>query len=131
VAGAAVRESVTLAGLAERARVARDFVGGVLGPGHPCQDAAVLLVSELFGNSVRHSGSGLAGGTVTVPVTDAQGLVRVEVTDCGGPEVPRLRPAGGDAEGGRGLELVAAPAATWGWRRRGGRIVTWFELMPG
>ena len=60
-ARAAVRESVTPAGLAERARVARAFTGGVLGPGHPCRDAAVLLVSELFGNSVRHSGSGLAG----------------------------------------------------------------------
>jgi hypothetical protein len=63
-------------------------------------------------------------------VTAGDGLVRVEVTDCGGPGVPRLRPAGGDAEGGRGLELVAALAARWGWRRRGGRIVTWFVLTP-
>ena len=69
MAGSAVRESVTLAGLAERARVARAFTGGVLGAGHPCQDAAVLLVSELFGNSVRHSASGAAGGRVTVAVT--------------------------------------------------------------
>ena len=40
MAGAAVRETVTLAGLAERTRVARAFVGGVLGPGHPCGDDA-------------------------------------------------------------------------------------------
>ena len=40
---AAVRKSVTLAGRAERARVARAFVGGVLGPGHPCGDDATLL----------------------------------------------------------------------------------------
>lgn len=126
--GAAVRESVTLAGLAERAQVARAFTGGVLGPGHPCQEVAVLLVSELFGNSVRHSGSGAAGGTVTVAVTAGDGLVRVEVTDRGGPGVPRLRQAGSDAESGRGLELVAALAARWGWRRRGGRTVTWFVL---
>jgi hypothetical protein len=32
---AAVRESATLAGRAEQARVARAFVRGVLGPGHP------------------------------------------------------------------------------------------------
>lgn len=32
----AVRESVTMAGRAERARVARVFTAGVLGPGHPC-----------------------------------------------------------------------------------------------
>ena len=49
---AAVRESVTVAGRAERARVARTFVGAVLGLGHPCGDVAVLLVSEIFGNSV-------------------------------------------------------------------------------
>ncbi|MGH3193197.1 MAG: hypothetical protein ACRDOL_39290 [Streptosporangiaceae bacterium] len=34
MARVAVRESVTVAGLAERARVVRAFVGGVLGPGH-------------------------------------------------------------------------------------------------
>ncbi|MGO8890163.1 MAG: ATP-binding protein [Streptosporangiaceae bacterium] len=108
-----------------RARVARTFVGGVLGPGHPCGDAAVLLVSELFGNSVRHSGSGAPGETVTVTVTVAvragDGMVRVEVSDRGGPGVPELGPAGRDAEGGRGLQLVAGLAARWGWRRRGGR----------
>ena len=58
MAPAVVRESVTVAGRAERARVARAFTAGVLGPGHPCGDDAALLVSELFGNSVRHSGSG-------------------------------------------------------------------------
>ena len=53
----AVREAVTLAGRAERARVARAFIDGVLGPGHPCGDVAALLVDELFANSIRHSGS--------------------------------------------------------------------------
>jgi anti-sigma regulatory factor (Ser/Thr protein kinase) len=63
-----IQESVTVAGRAERARIARAFVGGVLGPGHPCGDDAALLVSELFGNSVRHSQS---GGTVAVSVGTA------------------------------------------------------------
>jgi serine/threonine-protein kinase RsbW len=76
MAGTAVRESVTLAGRPERARVARAFVGGVLGAGHPCGEDAGLLVSELFGNSVRHSRSGAAGGTVTVAVSAGDGLVR-------------------------------------------------------
>ena len=125
---AAVRESVTLAGRAERARVARAFVGGVLGPGHPCRDVAVLLVSELFGNSVRYSRSGDPGETATVAVRAGDGVVRVEVTDRSGPGVPELRQAGRDVEDGRGLWLVAAMAARWGWRRRGGRTMTWFEL---
>jgi anti-sigma regulatory factor (Ser/Thr protein kinase) len=129
--GAAVRESVTLAGRPEQARLARTFVGAVLGTGHPCGDNAVLLVSEIFGNSVRHSASGLPGETVTVAVTAGGGIVRVEVTDRSGPQVPELRAAGGDVESGRGLGLVAALAARWGWRRHGGRTVTWFELPHG
>ena len=80
----AVRESVTVAGRAERARVARAFTVGVPGPGHPCGDHAALLVSELFSNSVRHGGSGAEGETVTVEVRAAGGVVRVEVTDRGG-----------------------------------------------
>jgi anti-sigma regulatory factor (Ser/Thr protein kinase) len=125
MARVAVRESVTLAGRAERARAARRFVSEVLGPGHPCGDVAVLLVSEVFGNSVRHSGSGARGETVTVAVIAGDGVVRVEVTDRAGEGTPELRPAGRDAEGGRGLQLVAGLAARWGWRRqRGGRLVT-------
>ena len=129
MAGTAVRESVTRAGRAERARIARTFGGRVLGPGHPSGDDAALLVTELFGNSVRHSRSGAAGETVAVKARD--GLVRVEVTDRSGPEVPELYPAGQDAEGGRRLQMVVGLAARWGWRRRGGRTVTWFELLSG
>ncbi len=132
MAGPVVRETVMLAGRVERARVARAFVGGVLGHGHPCGDVAALLVDELFVNSVRHSGSGAPGGVVTVAVKAAAGVIRVEVTDLSGPEVPEPRQAGIDAEDGRGLQLVARLAMRWGWRRRGGgRTVTWFELPHG
>jgi anti-sigma regulatory factor (Ser/Thr protein kinase) len=114
----AVRESVTLARRAERSRAAHVFVSEVLGSGHPCGDVAILLVSEVFGNSVRHSGSGAPGETVAVIAGD--GVVRVEVTDRAGPGTPELRPVGRDAEGGRGLQLVAGLAARWGWRRAAG-----------
>jgi len=75
MAGAEILESVTVAGRTVRARVARAFVGGVLGPGHPCGDDVALLVSELFGNSVRHSGSGAAGG-IPGPCAGNCGCVR-------------------------------------------------------
>jgi serine/threonine-protein kinase RsbW len=113
MAGLEIRESVTVAGRAERARVARAFVGGMLGPGRPCGDDAALLVRELFGNSVRHSRSGAAGGTITVAVSAGDGLVRVEVTDRGAPEVPELCPAGREAEADQGLSSLRAS-------RRGG-----------
>jgi anti-sigma regulatory factor (Ser/Thr protein kinase) len=126
MAGRAVRETVTLAGRADRARLARAFVEGLLGSGHPCGDVAALLVGELFSNSLRHSGSGAPGETVAVMMADD--VIRVEVTDRSGPRVPEPRPAGRDAEGGRGVHIVARLATRWGWRRRGGRTVTWFEL---
>jgi anti-sigma regulatory factor (Ser/Thr protein kinase) len=131
MAGVAVRESVTVAGLAGRARVARAFAGAVLGPGHPCRDDAALLVGELFGNSIRHSGSGAPGQTVTVAVVARDGVVRVEVADRTGTGVPELRPADGEAEGGRGLQLVERLSTRWGWRRDSGQTVTWFELRHG
>jgi serine/threonine-protein kinase RsbW len=93
--------------------------------------AAVLLVSELSGNSVRCSRSGDPGETVTVAVMAGGGIVRVEVADRSGPVRPGLRLAGGDSDGGRGLGLVAALAAQWGWRRCAGRTVTWFGLRHG
>ena len=111
--------------------VARAFVNGVLGASHLESEVAVLLASELVTNSVLHSGSSVPGGVVTVSGAAGGGGVRVEVTDHSGPGVPVLLPAGsadGEAEGSRGMRLVDALAARWGWRRRGGQMVTWFEL---
>jgi anti-sigma regulatory factor (Ser/Thr protein kinase) len=125
--GVTVRESVNVAGLVERARAVRSFAGAVLGPGHPCGDDAILLASELFANSLRHSSSGLPGETVTV--TAGVAAVRVEVADRSGPGAPELRRAGEDAEDGRGLGIVERLAERWGWRRRGGRTVTWFVIQ--
>jgi anti-sigma regulatory factor (Ser/Thr protein kinase) len=90
---------------------------------------ATLLAGELFVNSVRHSGSSAPGETATVKVKAANDVIRVEVTDRSGPGVPEPRPVGSDAEDGRGLQLVARLAVRWGWRRRVGRTVTWFEIL--
>jgi anti-sigma regulatory factor (Ser/Thr protein kinase) len=104
--GLVVRETVTFAGRLERVRVARQFVGAVLDPGHPCGDAAVLLVSELVTNSVRHSGSAVPGGVMMVTVAAGDKVVRVELTDRCGDGVPVLQsaaPADGETKGNRGL----------------------------
>jgi hypothetical protein len=50
-----VRESVTVAGLAQRARVARAFPEGVLGPGHPFGDDTA---TEIAGRATEGSGPG-------------------------------------------------------------------------
>ena len=62
-------------------------------------DLALLLASELVTNSVRHGGSAVPGGTVTVTVAAGDEVVRVEVTDLIGDGVPVLPSAAESAEG--------------------------------
>lgn len=125
---AAARESVTIAGRPERVAVARAFAAAVLGRRHPEGETAVLLVSELVTNSVRHSASRLPGQTITVTVLSDGEVIRVEVTDRRGAAMPVLRSADDGAEGSRGLYLVDTLAVRWGFDQDGGHTTTWFEL---
>lgn len=121
---------VNLEARAEQVPAARDFVGRMLGRRHPCADTAVLLTSELVANSVRYSGCHRSGEPVTVTVSVQGTVVSIEVTDTTGPTVPQVRAEDGLAEGGRGLRLVEALAATWGYRSDGARTTTWFVCLP-
>ena len=120
--GSGVRDSVTIEARAEQVGVARAFVGGVLGAAHPCVDVAVLLASELVTNSVRHGGSAVAGGKVTVTVSAGGRGVRVAVAERSGPGVPVMVPdVGAEAVESRGMRLVDALATRWGYEREAGR----------
>jgi len=110
---------------------ARQFVRKHL-EGDARLEDAVLVVSELVTNAVRHSASADAGA-ITVTLAGLPGGVRIEVTDQGspdpGPVIPPPRPAWELAESGQGLRLVAeAAAGRWGhYRTRTGRAV-WAEI---
>ncbi|MCC9307596.1 ATP-binding protein [Kitasatospora sp. RB6PN24] len=75
---------------------------------------AELLLSELLTNACRHAkyppGRDVSA---TWTLTPAAGLLRIEVSDANR-RLPEPRPAGADDESGRGLELLAALATTWG-----------------
>ncbi|MDQ0956794.1 anti-sigma regulatory factor (Ser/Thr protein kinase) [Streptomyces sp. B4I13] len=80
-------------------------------PGELCADA-VLLVSELATNAVRHTlGTRFLCGVGLV----AEGCLRLEVHDHDrtGRGLPRCEP-GPDDEGGRGLLLVEQLSQAWG-----------------
>jgi hypothetical protein len=71
---------------------------------------------------------------VRVFVARVLGESRVEGTDrCGGsvPVLPAAAPADDEAEGSRGLWLVDALSARWGYDRGGGLAMAWFELGQG
>jgi len=70
--------------------------GGPPGNMRKLSSSPALLVSEIFGNSVRHSRSGDPGDMITVAVKVkvkvkvTGSAVRVEVTDRSGPGVPPI-----------------------------------------
>jgi len=97
---------------------------------HPRADDAVLLVSELVANAVRHSDSALPGGQVTVAVACCSGTLHIDVIDAGSPTTkPELRPAPGPLTcSGRGLWLVRELSSAWGWHDTPTGRVVWFQL---
>ncbi|MFE7167403.1 ATP-binding protein [Streptomyces sp. NPDC057616] len=99
--------------------------------GHPPDDPAladaVLLVSELATNVVRHGP--LLEREFEVAVTAlADGSCLIEVSDEGRLE-PRLRVVGDWEEAGRGLHLVESVAAAWGVWSRGHHGKTVWALV--
>jgi serine/threonine-protein kinase RsbW len=88
------------------------------------RDDAILLVSELVSNVVRHV-TGTAAMRVEVHLSEP-GL-RVEVVDSSALPA-ELRPPG--PHGGHGIGLVAAVAERWGSDDHGNGKRVWFELKP-
>jgi anti-sigma regulatory factor (Ser/Thr protein kinase) len=103
---------------------ARQWLTELLGAAHPACDDAVLLLSEAFTNSVRHS----RGDTITVLAFVRESTVRVKVVDKGGDALPHYvhDPYG---EGGRGLPIMHELAHDWGFEvLRNGQVVVWFDV---
>lgn len=85
---------------------------------------AELLVSELVTNALRHA---LPPMEVRVQPIGANG-VRIEVFDAAGDQWPMEDAAPLDAEGGRGVEIVAALASRWGTEPADSGKLVWAEL---
>ncbi|RJL20196.1 ATP-binding protein [Bailinhaonella thermotolerans] len=91
-------------------------------------DDALLCVSELATNAIKHTTSGHSTFVVALDVDDAGGA-RVSVVDQGAAGVPVVQVPSSDAEGGRGLLLVNVLADGVGHAMvPGGRQATWFAL---
>lgn len=88
---------------------------------------AELLASEIVTNAVQaHERAGASGLVrVTTEITGGELCVSVFDEAPGVPEPKRMR---GDAEGGRGLDLVESLAYQWCWTGRSGCKLVWFSL---
>jgi anti-sigma regulatory factor (Ser/Thr protein kinase) len=123
-----VLERLTLPASEPAAGEARRWLRKVVGE-HPRLDDAVMLLSEAVGNSVLHTDSPVIGIVVLV---DRDGDLMVEVIDRGSATVPTVAAAADDplAESGRGLRLIRALSARWGFAEEPPYCLLWFLLTP-
>ena len=121
------------------AKAAREFSARVLrGWDVPVlADDAAVIVSELVSNAIRHgvggrNSSGAAYDRIELILWRRSGQIICAVTDPG-TGTPALANPDPLAEQGRGLHVVEALAATWGWTRLGDcRKAVWAALpAPG
>jgi anti-sigma regulatory factor (Ser/Thr protein kinase) len=103
-------------------RHVRDALG-LHGLGEFAQDAAIIT-SELVANAVQHAcGNGAARIGVTLTCAGNPAAVTILVSDSSS-QGPVRRETPPDSEQGRGLQIVEALSAHWGWRRGGsGKVV--------
>ena len=118
--------ALALPGIPGSVPVARRHVRdalGLHGLGEFAQDAAIIT-SELVANTVQHAcGNGAARIGVTLTCAGNPAAVTVVVSDsCS--QGPVRRDASPGSEQGRGLQIVEALSARWGWRYEdGGKAV--------
>lgn len=112
-------------------RTARRKLAEALAESHVAStvaDDAVLILSELLSNALRHARP-LASGDVRVAWRLApDGLLEVEVTDGGGPTRPQQSTPSISARGGRGLDIISALAGDWGVRVSPTESTVWAVL---
>lgn len=111
-----------------RARTALRAQLGLWGVDQDVADTAVLLLSELVTNAVRH-GKVPPGREIGTRFALRAEALRLEVADAND-DLPHPRIAGEDDESGRGLALVDALADDWGTYRRANGIgkCVWVRL---
>ncbi|MGC9477630.1 ATP-binding protein [Streptomyces sp. WG4] len=103
---------VALAGQREPLVAARDRVRTMLADVAPCVDDAVLVVSELVGNAVRHTVAG--PDCLTIEIDGDQVVIAVHDPEPDDGRVHLSETAADPlAESGRGLWLVQTLARRW------------------
>ncbi|MCX4723624.1 ATP-binding protein [Streptomyces sp. NPDC090052] len=125
--GSPTDAEVRLASRPESAATARRLTRGVVlrqwGLSAQTAEYAVLLVSELVGNAVRHTGARVFG----LRMLRRRGWIRVEVRDPSR-GLPCLMPVQPMDVSGRGLFLVDKLSDRWGVDLLPRGKTTWFEM---
>ncbi|WP_444960233.1 ATP-binding protein [Nocardiopsis sp. M1B1] len=94
-----------------------------------------IAVSEMTTNALRHSASGLPGGSIRVEIERTPRHLELRVTDNGPrPGEQPSFPAVPDPEplrvGGNGLRLVEALCSYWDWKQHSCGAITVRAVFP-
>lgn len=108
-----------------RQRLAADLVAAGIFDG-AVRDA-VLVVSELLSNAIRHARP-LPGVNVQVAWAIGDGAIEIAVSDGGALTRPIATHASLSSLGGRGLDIVEYLARTWGIRTDDAGLTVWAVL---
>ncbi len=91
------------------------------------REDAVLVISELVSNAVKHAAP-LANGEITVRWEIRADVLHIEITDGGGGTRPRAGVASVTDLGGRGLDIVRTVSAQWGVLEGEDSVTVWAEV---
>ncbi|MCK7626688.1 ATP-binding protein [Streptomyces sp. RS10V-4] len=130
VVGDPAVDEVRLPSRPQSARTARRLTAAILlkqwSLSPQLTEHSVLLVSELVGNAVRHTGARAFG----LRILRRRGWIRVEVRDPSR-GLPCLMPVQATDVSGRGLFLVDKLSDRWGVDLLPRGKTTWFEVRVG
>jgi anti-sigma regulatory factor (Ser/Thr protein kinase) len=97
------------------------------GIGTPIRDDAVLVLSELVSNAIKHAAP-LPSGYISVCWTIRADRLHLEITDGGGQTRPQAAVAAVSSLGGRGLDIVRTICSEWGVKADGDAVTVWADL---
>ena len=97
------------------------------GVGTPMRDDAVLVLSELVSNAIKHAAP-LPSGDISVCWALQQDRLHLEITDGGALTRPQAAVAAVSSLGGRGLDIVRTICSEWGVTEDGNAVTVWADL---
>jgi serine/threonine-protein kinase RsbW len=94
---------------------------------HEVRQDAMLVISELVSNAVKHAAP-LPGGDVRASCSIDEDCLRIEITDGGAVTRPNPAVATVFALGGRGLDIVRTICREWGVIRDDHSVTVWADV---